>query len=216
MKLSASDIAVRLNSKKNRGKINKLKRSGELSFERIKDHQEFMNSFGEICEKYDSRQKEKNFVSPFKDDQLKGKFYIELHKRGILHTTILNVGKQMAAFHAGLISRDWLHLGINGQSSYFGEQSPGKIQLLMLGAFLHQENFSTLDLTPGGDEYKEQFATQHDTVFELLMFPSFFSFMTNQIKFSGRNFAKSLFKSLNIRPTLVRRVVARFNRASQS
>jgi CelD/BcsL family acetyltransferase involved in cellulose biosynthesis len=174
MKLSGSDITARLNSKNNKGKINKLKRTGELSFQRIKDNQAFIHSFDQICENYDSRQREKNSVSPFRDDQLKGKFYIELHRRGILHATILNVGKQMAAFHAGLITRDWLHLGINGQSSDFWHGSPGRIQLLMLGAFLHEENFSTFDLTLGGDEYKEQFETEHDTVFELFLFPGRF------------------------------------------
>jgi CelD/BcsL family acetyltransferase involved in cellulose biosynthesis len=212
MKLSGPDIVARLNSKKNRTKINKLKRSGTLSFERVKDHQAFLASFDDICTKYDSRQKEKNSVAPFQDDPLKGRFYKELHKRGILHTTLLNVGNQIAAFHVGLISRNWLHLGINGQSSEFGEQSPGKIHLLMLGAFLHEEDFLMLDLTPGGDDYKETLATQHDTVYEFFLFPGYLSFAKSQIKLSTRAWAKSLFRRLNIPPSLLRQVKARFVR----
>lgn len=210
MKLSGPEIAERLNSKKNRAKINKLKKSGEVSFERVKDHHLFLTSFDDICAKYDSRQKEKNFVEPFQDDPLKGKLYIELHKRGILHATLLKVGSHVAAFHAGLISRDWLHYGVNGHSSDFDEQSPGKIHLLMLGAFLHNENFSMLDLTPGGDEYKEMFATQYDTVFEFYLFPGCLSFLNSQVKLSTRSWAKSLFRRLNIRPALLRQWSARF------
>ncbi len=191
MKLSGSDITARLNNKNNKGKINKLKRTGELSFQRIK-----------IIRR--SSSPSIKFARAM--TLVKGKFYIELHRRGILDATILNVGKKMAAFHAGLITRDWLHLGINGQSSDFGHGSPGRIQLLMLGAFLHEENFSTFDPTPGGDEYKEQFATQHDTVFELLLFPGFFPFISWQTKLYGNNFAKTLLKSMNIRPAAVRRV----------
>lgn len=212
MKLSGPEIAERLNSKKNRTKINKLKRSGALTFERVKDHQAFLASFDDICAKYDTRQKEKNFVAPFQDDPLKGKFYKELHKRGILHATLLHVGNQIAAFHAGLISRDWLHLGINGQSSEFGEQSPGKIHLLMLGAFLHKEDFLMLDLTPGGDDYKEMFATQHDTVYEFFLFPGYLSFIRSEIKLSTRAWAKSLFKRLHIRRPSLQQVRARFVR----
>jgi CelD/BcsL family acetyltransferase involved in cellulose biosynthesis len=210
MKLSGPEIAERLNSKKNRTRINKLKRSGEVSFVRVKDHHLFLTSFDDICAKYDSRQKEKNAVAPFQDDPLKGKLYIELHRRGILHATLLKVGSHVAAFHAGLISRDWLHYGVCGHSSGFEEQSPGKIHLLMLGAFLQEENFSMLDLTPGGDEYKEMFATQHDTVFEFFLFPGYLSFLNNQIKLSSRTLVKSVLRRFNIRPAMLRQFSARF------
>jgi CelD/BcsL family acetyltransferase involved in cellulose biosynthesis len=212
MKLGSPEIAKRLNSKNNRVKINRLKKIGAISFERVKDHQAFLASFDDICTEYDRRQKANNFVAPFQDDPLKGKLYKELHKRGILHATLLKVGNQVAAFHAGLISRDWLHHGVNGQSAEFEEHSPGKIHLLMLGAFLDKENFSMLDLTPGGDEYKEMFATQHDTVFEFFLFPGYFSFLYTQVKLSTRIWAKSMVKRLNIRPALLRQVSARFVR----
>jgi CelD/BcsL family acetyltransferase involved in cellulose biosynthesis len=209
LKLPASEIVDRLNNKKYRAKLNKLKKSGEISFQRIEDHQGFVSIFEDMCRKYDARQAEKNFVSPFRDDALKAKFYIELHRRGILHATILHVGNEIAAFHAGLVSRNWLHLGINAQADCFEQQSPGRIHLLMLSAFAQQENFSTIDLTPGGDKYKERFATQHDMVHELLLFPGFFSFMLGQAKFHGMNFTKSLCKSLNIRPARIRQMIGR-------
>lgn len=212
MKLDGPEIAGRLESKKNRTKINKLKRSGALSFERVNDHDAFLASFDDVCAKYDRRQKEKNFVAPFQDDPLKGRFYKELHRRGILHATSLNVGDRIAAFHLGLISRDWLHLGINVQSSDFEAYSPGKLHVLMLGAFLHKEDFLMLDLTPGGDAYKESFATQHDTVYEFLLFPGYLSFLKNRVTVSTRTWAKSALKRLNIRSSLLRQASARFIR----
>lgn len=210
MQLNGPEIADRLNSKNNRVKINRLKKSGDLSFERVEDHQTFLTSFDDLCAKYDSRQKEMHSVAPFEDDPLKGKLYRELHRRGILHATLLKVGSHVAAFHAGLISRDWLHHGVNGQSRDFEEHSPGKIHLLMLGAFLQKENFSMLDLTPGGDAYKEMFATQHDTVFEFYLFPGYLSSLTSKIRLSGRIWAKSVLKRLHIRPAALRQLGARF------
>lgn len=212
MKLGGPEFAQRLGSKTNQGKINKLKRSGELAFERVRDHQAFLASFDEICAQYDRRQKERHYVAPFRDDPLKAIFYKELHRRGILHATLLNVGKQIAAFHAGLISRDWLHLGINGQSTELMKHSPGKIHLLMLGAFLPRENFVMLDLTPGGDDYKEMFATQHDTVFEFLLFPSYLSYLKNRATVWAKSLMKSVFRRLNLRPALLRQASARFVR----
>jgi CelD/BcsL family acetyltransferase involved in cellulose biosynthesis len=210
--LSAPETAARLENRRYRAKINKLKKMGELTFERVENHQVFVASFDEVCAKYDSRQKEKNFVAPFQEDPLKGKFYMELHRRGILHATKLTAGDKLVAFHAGLISRNWLHLGINVQSSEFEKQSPGTIHLLMLSALLYKENFCMLDLTPGGDEYKETFATKHDVVFELFLFPGYFSFLENKIKLYTKDWTKTLFKRLNIRPALLQHIGARLGR----
>jgi CelD/BcsL family acetyltransferase involved in cellulose biosynthesis len=212
MKLSGSEIAARLGNRKIRAKIKKLKQSGALSFERVNDHDAFLASFDEVCAKYDHRQKKKNFVMPFKDDPLKGRFYKELHRRGILHATSLNVGNRIAAFHAGLISRSWLHLGINVQSSDFDAHSPGILHLLMMSALAQKEDFLMLDLTPGGDAYKESFATQHDTVYEFLLFPGYLSYLKNRVAFSTRTWAKSALKRLNIRSSLLRQASARFIR----
>lgn len=212
MKLNAPEIAARLGNRKIRGKIKKLNQSGALSFERVNNHDAFLASFDDVCAKYDHRQKEKNFVAPFKDDPLKGRFYKELHRRGILHATSLNVGNRIAAFHAGLISRDWLHLGINVQSSDFDAHSPGILHLLMMSALLEKENFLMLDLTPGGDAYKESFATQHDTVYEFLLFPGYLSFLKNRVAVSTKSWAKSALKRLNIRSSLLRQARARFVR----
>lgn len=214
MELSASNAAARLNGKTNRGKINKLKKYGDISFQRLEDHEAFIAAFDEIRTKYDLRQQEKYSVSPFRDDALKGKFHIEMHKRGLLHVTVLNVGNEIAAFHSGLISRDWLHLGVTGQDACFERHSPGRLQLLMLAAFLDQEKFSTLDLTPGGDEYKELLATQHDEVYELSLFPTFAAFTMSHAKHFGIGAAKSLLRILKIQPVSLRRAVAKFRAAS--
>jgi len=53
-------------------------------------------------------------------------------------------------------------------------QSPGKLHLLQLRAFLGNDGMHLLDLTPGGDVWKDRFAQSHDTAFEVTPYRSAF------------------------------------------
>jgi hypothetical protein len=64
-----------------------------------------------------------------------------------------------------------VHLAILCHSPFHARHSPGKLHVLKLGAELANEGFEALDLTPGGDAWKERFANTHDTVYELLVHP---------------------------------------------
>src|SRR4029434_1141203 len=55
---------------------------------------------------------------------------------------------------------------------FLAKQSPGKFITLFLAKLLHEEGFDRIDLTPGGDVYKERFANDHDTVHTLTMLPT--------------------------------------------
>jgi hypothetical protein len=148
--------------------------------------------FDDMCIQYDFRQAALYWSMPFSNDPIKKRFYLELHKRGLLHTTVLRVGDQIAASHIGLLSEGRaVHLGINTYDPALAAHSPGNLLLAMLGVHLAAEEMPVLDLTPGGDGYKEHFATEHDSVGELTIYGD----ATRRLKTEALLNAKRLLKT---------------------
>lgn len=156
--------------KTHRQNANRLGRLGPLAFERVTGEAQFRRMFDDICLQYDFRQAALHRQTPFLSDPLKKRFYLELQRRGMLHTTVLMVGDALAAAHIGLLSKDrTVHLGISTHAPALAAHSPGQLLLALLGSQLAADRIDVLDLTPGGDPYKEHFASDHDEVFELTM-----------------------------------------------
>lgn len=175
MKIDEAAMTRQRAKKNHRQNYNRLKRMGSIGFERIVEHQRFILAFDEISRQYDFRQAALYRDMPFSSDPLKKPFYLELHRRGILHTTVLTVANEIVASHTGLLSEGRaVHLGINTYAPAFAAHSPGNLLIAMLGIHLVQEQVPMLDLTPGGDGYKEHFASQHDQTFELTIFAGVF------------------------------------------
>lgn len=171
MGIDAAAMERQRNKKNHRQNYNRLKRLGEVGFQRVVEHDDFVRVFDEICNQYDFRQAALYRTMPFASDPAKKPFYLELHKRGLLHATILTVGNEVAASHIGLLSdARAVHLGINTYDPALAAHSPGNLLLAMLGVHLAAEEMPMLDLTPGGDGYKEHFATGHDAVSELTIY----------------------------------------------
>ncbi len=172
MQIDAGEMNRQRNKKNHRQNYNRLKRLGEVSFARVVEMDAFLDVLDDICLQYDFRQAAFFRNMPFARDPLKKPFYVALQKSGLLHTTVLNVGSKVAASHVGLVSKGTaLHLGINTYDPAFAAHSPGNLLLAMLGVHLVAEEVNLLDLTPGGDKYKEQFATGYDVVAELIVYP---------------------------------------------
>lgn len=171
MKIEPSAMQRQRSKKNHRQNYNRLGRIGTVSFEKIVGHDRFVDAFDEICLQYDFRQGALHRSMPFSDDASKRPFYVQLHKSGLLHATLLRVGMTIAATHIGLLSPGRaVHLGINTHAPALAAHSPGTLLLAMLGVHLASEDIPWLDLTPGGDGYKEHFATDHDEVFELTVY----------------------------------------------
>jgi CelD/BcsL family acetyltransferase involved in cellulose biosynthesis len=169
MRIDAAEITASLQKKSNKSRINRLKRIGEVTLERITDATVFESVFNEIITQYDFRQTAVNNVAPFREDACKRPFHLELLRRdpNLLHVTVLKVSGNIIAAHIGLLGRQQVHLSIVAHSPTHGPYSPGKLLLLFLGKRLGEEGVQYLDLTPGGDPWKERFANQHDEVYEL-------------------------------------------------
>jgi CelD/BcsL family acetyltransferase involved in cellulose biosynthesis len=171
MKIDAAAMDRQRTKKNNRQNYNRLRKMGDVQFERVTEHGHFIRIFDEMCAQYDFRQGALYQNMPFSNDPSKKLFYLELHKRGLLHTTVLTVDGEIAASHSGLLSEGRaVHVGINTHGPAFAAHSPGNLLLAMLGVQLAKENIPLLDLTPGGDGYKENFATEHDVAFELTIY----------------------------------------------
>lgn len=171
MHIDAAAMARQRNKKNHRQNYNRLGRIGEVRFERVVGHERFAGWLDEVCMQYDFRQAALYRSMPFSSDASKKPFYLALHRNGLLHATVLRVGDAIAAAHLGLLSQGRaVHLGINTHHPALAAHSPGTLLLAMLGVHLADENIPALDLTPGGDRYKEYFASGHDIVFELTVY----------------------------------------------
>ncbi|MFL6630753.1 MAG: GNAT family N-acetyltransferase [Massilia sp.] len=186
----------KLRRKKNhRQNANRLNRIGAVAFERVTGDARFRDVFEDICVQYDFRQAALYRQTPFASDPLKKRFYVELHRRGMLHTTVLTVGGALAASHIGLLSKERVvHLGLNTHAPALAAHSPGHLLLALLGGRLADEQVELFDLTPGGDRYKEQFASAHDEVYELTMCGSVVQRLHAQATAGVRRAAKALLR----------------------
>jgi len=161
-----------LMKKSNRSRINRIKKGGEIRFERITDLKTFSSVLEDVMAFYDLRQGAMSDVLPFKNDRHKGAFHMALlEKQHLLHVTVLYSGDRVISAHLGICSKDMVHLGIIAHSPFEARYSPGKLHILFLAKMLKEEGYKAFDLTPSGD-YKDRFATTHDFGFSLTVFGS--------------------------------------------
>lgn len=200
MRADAAAMARQRNKKNHRQNYNRLKRLGAVEFQRVVEHDHFVRVFDDMCIQYDFRQAALYWSMPFSNDPIKKRFYLELHKRGMLHTTILTVGDKIAASHIGLLSEARaVHLGINTYDPALAAHSPGNLLLAMLGVHLAEEETPVLDLTPGGDGYKEHFATEHDSVYELTIYGDATSRLKTETLLNAKRLLKARMRSAGYR-----------------
>lgn len=217
MRADPAAMARQRNKKNHRQNYNRLKRLGTVEFERVVQHDHFRRVFDDMCVQYDFRQAALHRNMPFATDPAKKPFYLELHKRGLLHTTILTVGGAIAASHIGLVSeRRAVHLGINTHDPAFAAHSPGNLLLAMLGVHLAAEEMPVLDLTPGGDRYKEHFATEHDSVGELMIYGGTPARLKTEALLGVRRLLKAALRMSGYRTADVLRVAGKLKRLGPS
>jgi CelD/BcsL family acetyltransferase involved in cellulose biosynthesis len=166
----AAEAAMR--KKGNRNRVNHLARRGDLRIERITGVDEFDEVLDRIVPYYDLRQEAVNGDPPFALDPQKRRFHVALLKAGLLHVSVLRAGDEILAAQCGVHDHRQVHLGILAHSPFHARYSPGRLLLHMLGEMLGAEGYSWLDLTPGGDPWKERLASARDQVHVVTIFPS--------------------------------------------
>lgn len=176
LNITESVVKEMCSKSSNKSKINRLKKLGELEFRRINNRFELELVLEELISFYDFRQGAEHNVVPFRKDSDKRRFYINLFcaspQKVMITVTYLN-NKPIAGFY-GQINDKMVHLGMIMHSPFHNMYSPGKIHIIQLCQYLLSEGFVLLDLTPGGDSWKERYAKLHDEVAFVILFRSVF------------------------------------------
>jgi CelD/BcsL family acetyltransferase involved in cellulose biosynthesis len=161
MKINAEWLAVELKKKNRKEKINRLKRLGDLKFEKVESYQVFAAVLDGLIIQCDFRKGAMYGEEFFALDKFKKDFMLQLFQAGMLHVTLLKLNDEIIAANAGVQGKGIVFLqGLNSHSPFYSKYSPGILRFLMLGQQMHTENFTEFDLTPGGvDGYKTDLAT---------------------------------------------------------
>ena len=200
MIIDDAHLTSELKKKNRKEKINRLKRLGELKFERISDYKAFASIFDELAVQADFRKGAMYNKVAFKTDPLRKKFLLALFEQNNLHTTVLKLNNNIISCNVSVQGNNQLHLqGINSFAAAFARYSPGIIHFLMLGKLMAEEGVDVFDLTPGADAYKETLATDHSVAYTLSIGNNFHSF-TNRLKAGLTDYLKKTAAVARVKP----------------
>jgi CelD/BcsL family acetyltransferase involved in cellulose biosynthesis len=147
-----------------RNELNRLKRLGEVTLERLTTPEQLAAVFDELIAYYDFRIGALRGRPAFKTDPCKRDFYLTLMRSAdLLQASVLRAGSMLAAANLGFRNYDGVALGVFCYSPLLSKCSPGMIFLLMEAEQLARQGSGLLDLTPEG-EWKHDIATRHDEV----------------------------------------------------
>lgn len=161
-------IEKSLRKSANRSRLSRLQRLGPVTLEQIDTRETLTPLMDEIVLHCDLRHGAQHGVLPFADDPRKREFQLSLlDTPGLAHATVLRAGATLVAAHLSVADHRAVPLGIVTHSPTHAACSPGKLLLLLLGQQLGAQGYTWFDLTPGGDAYKERFATASDEVWSV-------------------------------------------------
>ena len=207
------EIAESLAKGSNKSRLRRMEKLGRTEFKRVTDPVEFEALFDEIIGSYDTRRMAINGVAPFRADPCKRPFHSAMMRvPGLLHATVLKVGDRVAAAHIGACGQKEVQLGINAHSPFLAKHSPGKFHILFLARMLMQEGYEQLDLTAGGDPYKERFANAWDEVHTLGVFPTPARRVTAAVRGAAVDSAKTALTRYGVTPARAGAVVETLKR----
>jgi CelD/BcsL family acetyltransferase involved in cellulose biosynthesis len=214
MRLDATEVKESLRKKSNKSRWARLQRLGPVAFSSVIDADAFEGMFDDIIACYDARQCAMNGLLPFAQDPRKKPFHLDLMRAhpGFLHVTVTTLSNRVIAAHIGLTGKDEVHLAIVCHSLMHADHSPGKLHLLRLGDALLKEGKRALDLTPGGDPWKERFANAHDDVYSLTIHRSATARRLSAMQAGARQLFKRTALAAGVSPTELRRALREFRR----
>ncbi len=155
-------------SKRNRKRVNRLEKIG--TYEEMTSLEELSAHIDQLTLQYDFRQGAMFNRTPYRNNPVYKALILSLFEKGLLKVTVFRVKNEIIAGLIVIIGKNTAHLGgINAHSPLYARYSPGYIQFLLVTQQLARENIQFLDLTPGGDAYKDRIATTYDQVHALVV-----------------------------------------------
>ena len=210
-----SAIRESLAKRGNKGRLRRLGKLGKVEFKQITDAAALEALMDDVTLFYDARRMAVNGAAPFANDPLKRAFHVAMMKApGLVHATALMCGDRIASFHLNIIDRKHVQLSLITHNPMLADYSPGKFHVLLLGKMLMEQGYDGIDLTPGGDPYKERFANKWDEVYTLSVFSSALERRAAAIVETAADRTKSALTRWNIRPARAQAVAQRLARPS--
>ena len=160
-------------SKSVKSKINRLKRKGDLHLEHITNPLRAAQVMELIPDLVNFRHGAAHGDLAFREDPLQHGFYkSRANNLTENHFSALWMGEKLLAFHFGGIDKDTIYIGLTAFDPRESKHSPGVVFILYLADMLCQQGIRYIDLTPGGDEYKERFCNGRHTLYRPIIYSS--------------------------------------------
>jgi len=191
-----------------RSRLNKLNRMGCLGIERITDVVRWERMFDQFIAYHDLRRLAVGGSAPFADDPLKKPFHLELMRRdNLLCVTVLRMGDEIISAQLDLIGRGEVHLALGAYAPWVSKHAVGKIHVAQVGRLLMESGCERMDLTPGDDPYKSDFANEWDTVQVMTCYPNAAARQAAGLGRTVERIGRSVLRKLNVKPAQVRGLV---------
>ena len=218
LNLNADHVHASFAKKSNKSRFNRLKKLGKLEFRHLTNPAELERAFDELIAYYDFRQGAVNHSTPFREDPQKRRFHSHLFADapGEIYVTATYLDERPIAAFWGAVTGQMVHLGMLIYSPFLAEHSPGKLHIMQLSQHLLNEGKNVLDLTPGGDTWKERFANAHDEVAEAFVYRSVWARMQADTFNAMLNLGKRCAFRVGITPANVKSTLAMLRRARPS
>lgn len=188
-------IAASLAKRSNKNRLRQIEKLGKVTFEQITDPKQMECVIDAIIPLHDTRHMTFRGAAPFMEDPLRRTLALELMKiPGLVHVTVLKAGDHLVTAHIGSVNKTELQLGLIAHNPRFAHYSPGKFQILFLSRMVMQQGLEGIDLTAGGDPYKERFSDGTDQVHTLALFPSRLSHAKGIAIESAKSATRSILK----------------------
>lgn len=207
VRINQDYILNKLKNPGRRNKINKLKRLGDLKFERITDAEIFDSKFNQLSLLSDFRKGAMFNKFYFRADPFRKQFLLALLELNILHVSVLMLNDDIIASNVGMIGVGGkiMYSGINSHAPTYAKNSPGILHFLFLSKQLAEEGVAMLDLGPGDNFYKEELGSDY-TVGYTLYFRSALKTIADKIKYSLIKRAKNIASRIGVKPIFLRRI----------
>jgi CelD/BcsL family acetyltransferase involved in cellulose biosynthesis/GNAT superfamily N-acetyltransferase len=211
LELDSEALVASLRKSSNRSKLNRLKRLGNLEFHVDEIDEGLAAQLEQVIALYDFRQGAINGVSPFHEDPHKRTFHLDwlLTKPSTLRFYRLTLDGEIIAALLGVDGGNMVSNAILASSATLARHSPGKLIIYMVGEHMASQDYQWLDLTPGGDAWKERFATNHDTVFRISAWADDGPPKMERRKEAVNRLVRKLIRTAGTSPETVRSVSAR-------
>jgi len=204
--------------KSNKSRFSRLRKLGALTFRRITQADEIDAVLDELIALYDFRQGGAHGTSPFHEDADKRAFHARTFRADpeATHVTVTCLDGRVIAGLWGGVTRRTVHVGLLAYSPVLAEHSPGKLHLMQLQRLLLDEGMEAIDLTPGGDAWKERFADAHDAVADVELYRDAWRRRRAEAGEALRDRARSVAVAAGLRPAAVRKAIAMVGRVRPS